>query len=207
MKSLAMIKNKLYSAPLFIFLLQGVLMISCCQSPCDDNRHIDKDQFSIFYPGYVPFSGIDTLLFLKNGTDTITYIGQGKNIYFQEVNRPDNDCSVKYRLLNHSITFKNKFNINDLYVHYYIYSETNAWRDFYEWQFSNIKIGPNEAFSSSRHTTTMQILGRTYQYIEGVTSNTNQDDSLYFNYNLDDEPEVHIVRIKNGMDIYEVIPH
>jgi hypothetical protein len=81
-KSLAMIKNRLYSSLLFIFIYSCLLSISCCKpdDPCKGTpSQTNKYYISDDNKSKIPYSdaGFDTMVFINN-TDTAKLLGQGK---------------------------------------------------------------------------------------------------------------------------------
>ena len=71
-------------------LIALMLMLAfSCGSPCNEDgtsQTITEDRF-LGYSIYMPYSGYDTLRYLRNGKDTIVLIGKGKKEYFEEVFR------------------------------------------------------------------------------------------------------------------------
>jgi hypothetical protein len=184
-----------------------MLLAFSCGSPCKEDgtsNTVNEDKFSIPYSVYMPYSGYDTLHFLRNGKDTIVLIGNGKKEYIEEVFRGDGDCLVKYRLLHQTLDFYSQAHNLKFTAHYFKYSETTAFRDFYEAKMNDVPIiKPVPAFLTSDGTkTTMFVLGVEHRAVFPISNTSN--DSIYIAF--PPNPRTKVVRIKHQNDIYEVLP-
>lgn len=192
----------------FFYLIVFTLFIAkfiSCGKKCDPVQVVTEDRFGIGYPGIMPFTGTDTLIFLKNSMDTVKLYGSGKEVFFVDAFRGGGDCEVHYKLLNHNIDFKKITGQKFLNIHYYKYSETNAFRDFFTTTFDNsLMIGPmdvNKLYSSSStKLIKLRVLGIEYPNVLPLNQNA---DTIYL---MGPDPKHQIVRVKNGNDIYEAIP-
>lgn len=182
----------------------SVLLFSSCKNDCTPEQVINDDHFSIGYPGIMPFTGNDTLSFLKNRTDTIQFKGQGKQVFYKEIEVGGGDCPIKHRLLNNKINFIANTGEN-MSVSYYKYGVTSSITDFFEMLFNNsLKIGPQDVdemyISSGSKIISLDVLGKNYPSVLPLPANT---DTIYIS-----GPDAHhqIVRIKYQSNIYEVFP-
>ncbi|MEI6595533.1 MAG: hypothetical protein WCO28_08210 [Bacteroidota bacterium] len=186
-------------------LIAFQILIFCSCSKCGDEQVVTEDRFSDSYQVFMPFTGTDTLRFLKNGKDTVMFLGKGKEIFYNEVERGGGDCAIKYRLLNHKINFTSSNTGENLSVYYYKYSETNAFRDFFEIHFNSVlNIGPNEAvftlITSSIPRLTISVLGITYNSALPLIAGS---DTIYIGFKGTSNS---FIRIRQQNNIYELIP-
>ncbi len=189
---------------LFIFLVI-TLLLSACRPDCDKLQEVKVDDFYSTYTGIMPFTGIEEWRFLKNQKDTVTFKGQSKEIWYEEVLRGGGDCEIIYQLLNHRVVFKDIKNTGrNLSIHYYKWSETNNFQDFFIMEFGNIKLAPKDVISMyvsmEDKLIDINVLGRYYTNVVPLSLNL---DSIY----MAGQDAMHqIIRIKNQSDIYELIP-
>jgi hypothetical protein len=184
-----------------------MLLAFSCGSPCNDDgtsQTITQDKFDEGYTLYIPFNGYDTLHFLRNGKDTILLVGKGKKEYFEEVFRGDGDCQVKYRLLHQTVDFYSQAYNLKFTAHYFKYSETTAFRDFYEVKMNDVPIiKPVDAFLTTLNPRiTINILGKHYDRVLAISN--NMKDSVYLG--VGSNPQKRIIRVLQKGDVYEVIP-
>lgn len=109
---------------LTIFLLQ--ILVACkddCQNykPKDNYNAIDESELSL-----VPYKGFDTLVFLRNNTDTITFYGSGKNKIITTESGDLGGCGPtsyehndNYRYTFSSNTIQDKIIIELIYPEYF----------------------------------------------------------------------------------------
>jgi hypothetical protein len=186
-----------------------MLLAFSCGSPCDEDGTSGtetKDFNQLDYSRVMPFDGSETLNFLKNGKDTIVYKAHNKEVFYNEVFRGDGDCLIKYRLLNHKMYFIDLQNESKLFIHYYTYSETNAFQDYFIFGINdNSQFGPYSTFSyfNGYPIANIDVLG--VQYTVKQHSNVSLD-SIYWQSNKNAQSSKRFVRIKHNNNVYEVLP-
>jgi hypothetical protein len=152
----------------------------------------------------MPFNGTETIHYIKNSHDSILLIGSGKQIFYNDVERGGGDCAIKYHLLNHTVVFQTVSKSESLNIHYYRYSETNDFRDFFTLQFQDLNFGPQDVdamySASGNQLITLNVLGKQYNSVLPLSSG---NDTVY----LSGTDALHqIIRIKYQNNIYEVLP-
>ena len=84
--------SRLSSRALFLLLGSALTleMIACkdkCPEPKDFYFNLDADPLS-----RVPYSGFETISFLKNKSDTYVFVGNGKKFYYNVIKGPMGGC-------------------------------------------------------------------------------------------------------------------
>ncbi len=193
-------KHKFYPT---LFLFVCVLMFYSCKK-CDQIAEYTESNFTAAYPPIMPYVGNETLIFLKNNKDSIRFIGQGKQLFFNTVYRGGGDCEIKYNLLNHLLVFKNQNATDDITFWYYLYSETNNFQDYFEIDFGPMKVGPYMAGSQGSYFINLNVLGVNYPYVHPYKINSS--DSIYITFSPLVNSMKRILRIKSQNNIYEILP-
>ena len=111
---------------------------------------------------------------------------------------------MKYRLLNHTLDFYSQAYNLKFTAHYFRYSESTAFRDFYEAKMNDIPIiKPVDAFltMSGKNKPTLYVLGVEHKSVLSISN--YREDSIYIGGHVD---PTKIVRIKHLNDVYEILP-
>lgn len=193
-------RKSFYLLALVSFPAAALIWLSGCKR-CKDIPIYTQDNFFETYPEFMGFEGHETLTFLKNGNDTVSFKGQGLQAY-NETERFFNGCEADYILLHHKVVFKNKTE-GDLVFHYF--KESRGSEDMYEILFKNqtlIRPTNATAITMSLIEPPFRVLGREYEFVKRFT--LNRKDSLYLNGS--DDPRYRVIRINLNDVIYEVIP-
>jgi hypothetical protein len=89
-------------------------------------------------------------------------------------------------------------------AHYFKYSETTAFRDFYEAKMNDVPIiKPVDAYlaASGKNYPSLYVLGVEHKAVMSISN--NGEDSIYIGGHVD---PTKIVRIKHKNDVYEILP-
>ena len=174
-------KLKTYISFIFLFLLGGIFILSCSKGKCsqlpDETYYLsstDKAQ--------IPYSGTDTLKFLHNAIDTILFIGQGKQSYFNVQSGMQGDCAAPIqRREEYTFKYTSTMYNSSIFYTYGIPSNAESGTQisilFEEGEFYNelISIRAPWVFNS------LQIANKVYTNIALFDPTVNTSDSLYYN--------------------------
>ena len=192
--------NKIFSV---IILLSFLLLISSCTKSsvgdCDPNNppfggYNLLPQYDI--PKFFPYKELDTIKMLKNGTDTILFIGNNTAIGYTNSFDQDPNCPHlhKDQWMKHAFTDKNN---NSIILDAYIDDIEK-----YLISLNQNTYGPVYAIDITNYPSTINIYAGGIEY-KGVYV-------LYANYKLDtcyfQKKVSGVIRIKSGTDIYEKLP-
>jgi hypothetical protein len=193
----------------FVVLLMffATLTLTSCNQ-CDDKQEgPNLGGFTDSYGYYMPGNPFFTLRLLKNGKDTIQFVGQGREEWVEEASRGVGNCPIYYKLLNHRVNFTNiTEGTNHLVLRYNQYGEAISFDDHIEYKFGNT-LFPNSRVvylgdTSTRIKNFKNINGIDYEAIVII----KRKDTLYYLRNLINSFDKKIARIKYGTDVYELIP-
>jgi hypothetical protein len=181
------------------------LLFGCKCNNCDDVPTETEDRFyPNIYRNLMPFSGSEKLYYKKNGTDTIAFIGSGKQVYYNEVTRGGGNCPITYRLLNHKLNFVSS-QLGNIQFWYYRYSETNAFDDYYELYVNESTTGRLLVLDMyDGKAITLKVNGIDYPVTKPMK--LGQMDSVYINFSDTDAIKYKILRFRYHNDVYEVLP-
>ncbi len=195
-----------FQSSLFLFSCLALTLSSCNQ--CDDKQ--EGPNLGGFRPStygaFMPSNPFTTLKLLKNGTDTIQFVGQGREEWVEEASRSVGNCPIYYKLLNHRVNFTNiTEGTNHLVLRYNQYGEAITFDDHIEYKFGN------SAFLNYR----LVYLGDTSTLIKNFKNiNGTEQDALLIRYKKDTiyifrnnvlPLDMNIARIKYGTDVYELV--
>jgi len=182
-------------------------ILSSCNE-CDDKQEgRNLGGFTDSYSNFMPSNPFTTLKLLKNGKDTIHFVGQGREEWVEEVSVGMGNCPVYYKLLNHRVNFTNiTEGTNNLVIRYNQDGGEAGFDDHIEYKFSNT-LFPNSRVvylgdTSTRIKNFKNINGIDYEAIVII----KRKDTLYYLRNLINSFDRKIARIKYGTDVYELIP-
>jgi hypothetical protein len=173
----------------------GLFILSNCKDDCDRvirTNLVDLDK-------YVPYTGNDTLRFLRNSTDTQIFVGQGLERFYVSGGKNSNaDCpedheSVRIRFLN----IKNAKEITLIYK-YDLSDGVNEFEFYYQNEnFNNYII---EATNKSKIT----VNGVDYLYVAYHSSSSDTSRYLAFCY-PPQNGNIGIVKVKYPQDTLTLI--
>ena len=193
----------------FVVLLMffATLTLTSCNQ-CDDKQ--EGPNLGGFRPSaygaFMPSNPFTTLKLLKNGKDTIQFVGQGREEWVEEEFWGVEGCPIYYKLLNHRVNFTNiTEGTNHLVLRYNQYGEAISFDDHIEYKFGNT-LFPNSRVvylgdTSTRIKNFKNINGIDYEAIVII----KRKDTLYYLRNLINSFDKKIARIKYGTDVYELV--
>ncbi len=192
---------------LMLLLVILISFAACKSDDCNNLKEKTEDQFNTAYAVIMPFSGNETVKYLKNNTDTVDFVGQGKQKGFIKENEPSEPCPIVYNCLYHKVIFKAYSGESIEIMYYKNVVGYNTVHDYFDVSFSNTfsnrhiikELSPYLIGSASQSKT---ILGKVYSDCYGFSRNTK--DSIYFN--LPENARTSIIRITYEGALYELIP-
>lgn len=105
----------LFVAPLFI------LTFNSCKDDCVNDKDIIMDLYPQNIAKVMPYTGNETLRFLKNKSDTISFVGEGrKTSYSRE--QTQSPCIEFEQLQNMNVSFHSSKNDETIGYDYYVMS-------------------------------------------------------------------------------------
>ena len=193
----------------FVLLLMffATLTLTSCNQ-CDDKQEgPNLGGFTDSYGYYMPGNPFFTLRLLKNGKDTIQFVGQGREEWVEEASRGVGNCPIYYKLLNHRVNFTNiTEGTNHLVLRYNQYGDAFSIDDHIEYKFGN-SVFPNYRLVYLGDTST---LIKNFKNINGTEQDAllirYKKDTIYIFRNNVLPINMNIAKIKYGTDVYELIP-
>lgn len=181
------------------------LLSSCGDDHSCDSPYEKLDLVNVSH--YVPYSGLDTITFLFNKSDTQYFVGQGiESYYITEIKDGQYHlCPIDHQCLK--ILFKNTKNADSI-VYRYEWDKTmfagrigENFNTFYKFKFNNIDLNNNTNRTNEMFVT---IAGTPYNYVEYFYG---QDTSEYVAYRIfRDSNKRGILSVKTKDHFYELLP-
>jgi len=132
----------------------SLFTLSNCKDNCSDKKIPLKDLNT-----YVPYTGNDTLRFLRNSTDTQTFVGQGlERFYITDGPSEDDDCPEDYESVR--IRFVNPQTQDEIKMEYAYYSYQNT--NIFIFYYKNKDVG-SRLFSTLKNK--VEINSFFYDYV------------------------------------------
>lgn len=179
------------------YLILITFIISSCKQECKNDTQPVKTVYKPDVISVIPYNGNERLKFLRNGSDTIVFYGQGIKSEYQYSTTQD-DCPSKIPLENKYIVFFDSVYSNSFISQVYVNNLGN----------SNclIKTNNNIIYNGDAYYftnlfppfTSIEINNIKY---DSLTYKEKGSDYFYFKINTKG-----MLKFKSGSDIFELIP-
>ena len=195
-------KNKIYSILLFSLTLACIQFIAC-KKDCDPNNPPDGQTVDLFAGDKLslfPYQDFQTIKFIKNNTDTVTFLGSKLETGYYKAFNQNLDCPQADKLQFYKYVFTSNFDgIITLYE--YILPQYNDYNSDYSISFKDVTFGPIGSSDVIGYSdpAIIYIGGKSYTSVfkfNGTSATTN----VYFVHN------VGVIKIIYKSDIYDRLP-
>lgn len=195
----------LYEMKRYLDTLCGsiILILLCAGLPgcCPDKRYEETTEYKEGQDAAVMgFAGNETLTYLKNGKDTVRFVGTGLQNYYRTEEGSSGDCLKDYTYANRKVVFVHATE-GDLVFH----TEFIDIAVFvYDVVFKKDVIGPTRQDGiNGVGSIVLQVGSKRFNEVKPFAVNA---DSAYLNVSVTDSAIYRLVRMKVDGNIYEVIP-